>query len=274
MARRDARRAAVVLLLTCEHGGNVVPRRYAGLFRGRSALLRSHRGWDPGALVLAGVLSRRLRAPLLAASVTRLVVDLNRSPDHPAVFSAITRGLPGVERNRIMARHYHPYRNRVAHAVANAHNTGNAVVHVGVHSFTPVLRGKRRRTDIGLLYDPSRVHERALAERWRDALGVAAPGLRVRMNDPYRGTSDGLTTTLRRACPRVAYAGLELEVNQRLVRGPAVRELFGAIARALDAALVAPRRRVFSVRGRGGSSEPVIASHTPRSRVRRRCTVS
>ena len=32
------------LLLTCEHGGNTIPRAYAPLFRGASRVLASHRG--------------------------------------------------------------------------------------------------------------------------------------------------------------------------------------------------------------------------------------
>ena len=35
------------------------------------------------------------------------------------------------------------------------------VLHVAVHSFTPVLHGERRNADVGLLYDPARPRERA-----------------------------------------------------------------------------------------------------------------
>ena len=39
-------------LFTCEHGGNRIPAPYRRLFRGQRALLDSHRGYDPGALVM------------------------------------------------------------------------------------------------------------------------------------------------------------------------------------------------------------------------------
>jgi predicted N-formylglutamate amidohydrolase len=92
------------------------------------------------------------------------------------------------------------------------------VVHVSVHSFTPELDGDVRNADIGLLYDPKRKHEKAFCERWRTELLRRAPGLRVRMNYPYTGTSDGFTTALRRIFPK-GYCGIELEVNQRFAKG-------------------------------------------------------
>lgn len=45
---------------------------------------------------------------------------------------------------------------------------------------------------------------------------IAAAGVRVRLNYPYRGTADVLTKTLRLQLPSSTYAGLELELNQRV----------------------------------------------------------
>ena len=70
-------------LITCEHGGNRVPAPYRRLFRGRRALLDSHRGYDPGALVMARALAAAFTAPLVTSTVSRLLIDLNRSTGHP-----------------------------------------------------------------------------------------------------------------------------------------------------------------------------------------------
>jgi hypothetical protein len=51
---------------------------------------------------------------------------------------------------------------------------------------------------------------------WLHALHWEAPHLRVKKNYPYRGWTDGLTTTLREQFPAKRYVGLELEVNQAL----------------------------------------------------------
>lgn len=207
----------MLLLLTCEHGGRNVPRAYRRLFAGLDDLLNSHRGWDPGALPLAKVLAQRLRTPLLAATTTRLLVDLNRSPDNPAVFAReTTRPLPAEERAALLGSFHTPHWEAVRDVVRRLADQG-PVLHVGVHTFTPVWQGKPRTVDIGLLYDPSRAGEDRLGRRWQALLRARLPHLRVRRNLPYRGWTDGLVTVLRREWPPDRYLGFELEVNQGLL---------------------------------------------------------
>jgi predicted N-formylglutamate amidohydrolase len=231
------------VLVTCEHGGNRIPRRWRSLFEGQEALLASHRGWDPGALTLARRLSRELDAPLVASTTSRLLVELNRSIGHPLLFSARTRDLPRDERERILEGHYHPYRNEVQGRLADALRSagrGGAILHLSVHTFTPTLNGEVRNADIGLLYDPARKGEQHFAAAWRAALREVAPELRVRMNYPYRGAADGLTTHLRRRLRASRYLGIELEVNQALAAGHENRrkallgQLSASIRKVLD----------------------------------------
>ena len=214
MPRRER---ALRALISAEHGGNDVPAPYGPLFRDREALLASHRGWDPGTAELARSLASALDAPCHMASVTRLLVDLNRSPTNPAVFSEVTRTLPRDERARLLARYHTPHRDRVEAAVTALVAEGDDALHLGVHSFTPVLRGVARRADLALLYDPARPSERAFVAAWTRRLREALPELRVRRNHPYRGSSDGLTTTLRRRFPADRYLGVEIEVSQAMV---------------------------------------------------------
>lgn len=204
-------------LITCEHGGNRVPPPYMPLFDGHGELLASHRGWDPGALALARGLARALDAPLHYATVSRLVIDLNRSVGHPRLYGEATRGLPPAERRQILDRHYLPYRQRVEDHIRDRVDAGHRVVHVSSHSFTPELDGQARNADVGLLYDPARPGEADLARRWQTALKASTPGLRVRRNYPYTGTSDGFTAYLRKRFDGADYLGIELEVNQRVV---------------------------------------------------------
>jgi predicted N-formylglutamate amidohydrolase len=205
------------LILSCEHAGNEVPRPYQRLFRGHEEILNTHEGYDIGAFALALFLKTSLRAPLFAHRVTRLLVEVNRSPWHPQVFSKFTRRLPGDAKEAILQEFYLPHRQNVENAVARRITGGFRVIHLGVHSFTPVLDGERRNAEIGLLYDPKRHRESAFCRRWYTALHALAPKLRVRRNYPYRGAADGLTTTLRRQFPPTRYLGLELEVNNALL---------------------------------------------------------
>ncbi len=261
----------VYLILTCEHAGNRVPAEYRHLFRGRSRILASHRGYDPGALDLARFLSARLSAPLFACHVTRLLVEPNRSCGHPVLFSEMTAGLDREEKAKIMRRWYHPHRNAVEDSVREAlalpesyavnargrirgrrspgsmphsaaPNAPRLVVHVGVHTFTPVLNGEVRRADAGLLYDPGRGEERTFCLHWRDAWHGEAPFLAIRRNYPYRGAADSLPTHLRRVFPASMYLGLELEVNQRHIGSPAWKEIRESCERSLAAALQSPRQ--------------------------------
>jgi predicted N-formylglutamate amidohydrolase len=216
---RPKRAAApeLALVLSCEHGGNAVPAEYRALFKGAKRALASHRGWDPGALDLARALARALDAPLVATTTSRLVVECNRSLTSRQLFSEFTKGLPRPEKKHLLDSHYHPHRGAVEAVARSAIRSHGAAVHVGVHSFTPVMGGRLRDADIGLLYDPRRPAEAVFCELWTIALARIAPELHVRRNYPYRGWSDGLTTALRAALPPARYLGIELEVNQALV---------------------------------------------------------
>lgn len=205
--------AAARWLLSCEHGGHRVPARWRPLFSGAGDLLRSHRGWDRGALCTFKVLAPEIADQAFYSTTTRLLVDLNRSLGHRDLFSEFTRGLPEGKRKKILREHYHPFRDRVARQVQRWRRAGDTVLHISVHSFTPVFSGQLRNADIGLLYDPGRQLERSLCRRWRAVLAETAPEYRVRLNYPYRGTADGLTKALRREHPS-GYAGVELELNE------------------------------------------------------------
>jgi predicted N-formylglutamate amidohydrolase len=226
-----------MLILSSEHGGAGVPSEYRALFRGHAALLRSHRGWDIGSLALARSLSRSLRAPLLVTTVTRLLVECNRSIGHPDLFSPISRALDASERQRVLDRYYFPHRRRITLAIADAILRGQRAVHIGVHSFTPILQGRKRHADIGLLYDPSHEAERRFCAAWEAELRCENPDLVVRANYPYLGKTDGLTTSLRRLFGPTYYLGIELEVNQRLLRPTAgtaeIRMVHGILASSL-----------------------------------------
>ena len=227
--------ASAALIVTCEHGGNRIPAPFGALFDGHAVLLNSHRGFDAGALTMARTLARRFGAPLVSATVSRLLIDLNRSRGHPKLFSEVTRRLPARQRAQIVEQHYLPHRLRIEHLVRQAVQQHGQAVHLASHSFCPELDGRVRSADVGLLYDPSRAGEVALCARWKDALALLAPALRVRRNYPYAGKDDGLTAHLRKTFPASAYLGIELEVNQAIVAVGGRR--WAALRAALSAAL-------------------------------------
>jgi predicted N-formylglutamate amidohydrolase len=225
----------VALVLSCEHAGYRVPATYQKLFRGKKSVLESHRGWDAGAIELARTIATETGAPLLANTVSRLVADTNRSVGHAQLYSEFTRKLSQAEKATLLKAHYHPHRGAIEAVIKSALRTHKRVVHVGVHTFTPVLNGKKRTADVGLLFDPKRKAEVDFCEVWLHALHWEAPLLRVKKNYPYKGSSDGLTTALRDKFAASRYLGIELEVNQALMAGPARRftDIPNRIARSL-----------------------------------------
>lgn len=201
-------------------------------------MLDSHRGYDPGALVMARALAAALKAPLVSSTVSRLLIDINRPLGHPQLYSAVTRDAPAPLRAQIAARHHRPYWVQVERLVSQAVSRGRRVIHISSHSFTPVLNGQVRRADVGLLYDPARHGESALCARWKAALAECASALRVRRNYPYQGKADGLTAQLRLRFPPQAYVGIELEINQNITRaaGPRWTALRSLLIHSLRAA--------------------------------------
>lgn len=203
------------IIISCEHGGNKLPEAYTALAQGHGPLLASHRGWDHGALLVAKELASLLDAPLFFTTISRLLIDTNRSLPHRNLFSEISRHLPANEKRQIVEHYYLPHRQKISEEIQTLIDSGSSVLHLAVHSFTPVLAGVKRNADLGLLYDSKRPKERLLCQVWQIALKNARPDLTSRRNYPYRGQSDGLPTSLRQKFPTGRYLGIEVEINQR-----------------------------------------------------------
>lgn len=203
-------------ILTCEHAGNTIPDHYQYLFYGAEEVLKSHRGWDPGAFELAQELAENTGIELISYPFTRLFIEPNRSLGHPKLFSEFTRELPRTKKQEIINRFYLPYRKKVTDAIKKNALKQKPTIHIGIHTFTPVLDEKTRDFEIGLLYDPKRILEKDGCQKWKSILEHTLPDFHVRMNQPYKGASDGFTTFLRKQFDQKSYLGIELEVNQKL----------------------------------------------------------
>lgn len=164
---------------------------------------------------MAKKLSDSLNAPLFSCSFTRLLIEPNRSPGHGQLFSEFTNSLPNAEKEHLMNTFYLPYRNRVDDRISTLTKKGDTVLHLSIHTFTPILHGKLRDFEIGVLYDPSRKEEEKFSRLLKKNLMDNLPDLRVKMNQPYKGTDDGFTTYLRNKFEPELYSGIELEVNQK-----------------------------------------------------------
>ncbi|MBW2520285.1 MAG: N-formylglutamate amidohydrolase [Deltaproteobacteria bacterium] len=205
------------LVISCEHAVNTIPHAFQKLFDGREGVLSTHRGFDPGALDLALYLADNLLAPCFTTLISRLLVDHNRSPQSHSLWSEFSDALPQEQKQKLLDSYYLPFRAMTGDWIHSRISRGCGIIHLSVHSFTPTYNGKIRDFDIGVLYVPSREKERDFGRAWQANIKAARPDLKVRLNQPYRGTADCHQATYRHAYSTRQYLALELEVNQRLL---------------------------------------------------------
>lgn len=202
-------------VITCEHAGNDLPEEFKHIFTGDESVLNTHRAVDFGALELAENISGKLSAPLYFTKTCRLLIEANRSLDADDLFSEFFRKLSDEKKQEIINTYYQPYRSKVEEAIKTNIDNNKTVVHISIHTFTPVLNGETRRGDVGLLFDPSRKLEQRFCKLLERELINADYRLVVKYNFPYLGTDDGFTTYLRNKFYPEKYLGIEIEVNQK-----------------------------------------------------------
>lgn len=208
-----------VLVLTCEHAGNQIPSTFQYLFNGASEDLNSHAGWDPGALEITRHLAEQFGVDYFSYDYTRLLIEVNRSEKHPQLYSKFSKKLMPQDKNYLFRTYYQPYRRKIEGVIRDHIESGMQVVHLAVHTFTPVWEGQEREVEVGLLYDDLRQAEATFCKGWNEEIKTINPDIEVRNNEPYRGSDDGFTTYLRTRFTEEDYLGLELEVSQKFVHG-------------------------------------------------------
>ncbi len=229
--RPDGQSALVIL---CEHASHFIPEalNHLGL---AEADRQKHIAWDRGALEVSLGLSAVFDAPVVAATVSRLVFDCNR--DIAAPDAVVTRSedidIPG---NRGLSAEVIAARAAALHgpfhrAAAQLLDARRAPILVTIHSFTPVFLGQPRQVQLGLLADQD--------ERLARAMLPLAPALTpwvVALNEPYH-PKDGMTYSARaHALPRGALHVM-FEVRNDLISAPegveqAVRILSALLTKA------------------------------------------
>ena len=226
------------LILSCEHASNRLPATFKKFVP--TDVLETHRAYDIGALAVFRKLVKFAKPEFYCeGKFSRLFVDLNRTITNKSAFSEYYEAIEADDKRsantaakmKVQATAYWTeYREKIENFVAknigsDSKVAGNksagkksaesaAIVHLGIHSFTPALNGKVRNTDIGILYDPARPLERAYAQVIKAEIKRLYPKMKVRFNYPYKGSSDGLTTALRKKFGQ-RYVGIEIEINQK-----------------------------------------------------------
>jgi predicted N-formylglutamate amidohydrolase len=227
------------LILICEHASNYIPPAYRRLGLA-SADLRRHIAWDIGALVLAQHLSARLDAPLIYASHSRLLLDLNRDPaaaDSIVEHSEDTPipgnvGLSTDERQHRRQWLYEPFHRELGRIVDHRLRTATPTALLSVHSFTPSYRGEERPWKVGVVSGSDRRLADPLLVRLREEASLT-----IGDNQPY-AAADGVYHTLQRHAESRGLASVLLEVrNDQIQHAPGRSEWAERLEKILKASL-------------------------------------
>lgn len=223
-------------VIVCEHAANHFDPAYGDLGLNNDQK-QAHIAWDPGALGLARGLAERLDAPLVHATQSRLVYDLNRPPDSPGAMPEISeihtipgnRGLTPGERLRRTGGIYLPFHAGLRMMLAARLALGQRPVLITVHSFTPVYHGQRREVEFGIIHD--------VDDRLARAIAARETGMVTRLNEPY-SAADGVTHTLALHATPYGLRHAMLELRNDLIADDAAQAAMAArLAPVLRAAI-------------------------------------
>ena len=210
------------ILVVVDHASNHVP---ADIDLGIApALLDTHIAVDLGVLAVAEIMARRPGIAAFCAGISRLVCDLNREEDAPALIPISSDGhtIPGnalthAQREARVARVYRPYHEALARLLDEA----PPALILSLHSFTPRLASHpdvQRPWLMGVLYNED-----------ARAAGTAIPmfeaeGLIVGDQQPYSGKL--LNATMNRHAEAEGRPYLGIEIRQDQIGDPAGHALW------------------------------------------------
>lgn len=204
--------AELPILLVCDHAACAFPAILGDMGLDPFAR-RCHLAIDIGAGPLTEYLADRLGVTAVLAQYSRLVVDCNRELMDPSAFLEYGDGIlvPGNRNLRQEDKDaraeaiYHPYHAAVDGQVQRLTATGRPPAFISIHSFTPVLNGKARSCDIGVLWDKDTSLRDIFLHDFREA------GFHVGDNEPYSGKAPADYTIDHHAeDPLLPHLGIEI----------------------------------------------------------------
>ena len=225
------------LMCVADHASNFVP---DGIELGIDPkLLDEHIAVDIGVNGVADRLARRHRIPAHIATVSRLVCDLHRKEDEPAVVPSESDGhlIPGnigANIDRRLDLYHRPYHEALGEMIDRV----RPKLLLAVHSFTPELAtsSQERPWEIGLLYNQD---DRAA----RHAIRLfGQQGLTVGNNEPYSGKQLNATMDRHAEARGIPYLTLEIRQDQIVTEAGQARwatmiaDVAGRVLLALESA--------------------------------------
>lgn len=177
------------LLLLADHASAHMPGKYENLGLDHEQLAR-HIAYDIGVDEFTTKLANKLNAPAILGRFSRLLIDPNRGLTDPTLVMRVADGniIPGNKtideagKNQRIEEFYKPYDTAVDQLISTFDEYKVKPSLFSIHSFTPLWRGHKRATEVGLLWN----QERELTSRIVEALKQNTKYV-VHENQPYSG---------------------------------------------------------------------------------------
>lgn len=215
------------MMIACDHASNRVPESLNGLGV-PTELLELHIAYDIGARQVAMMLAEKFNACLLCANYSRLVIDLNRHFDDPAMFPEISDGhqihgnrkISEQEKARRIEALFHPYHLEHGEMVQALKTVFAKPIILSVHSFTEHMNDFDRPWHFGVLWDQDEKLARQLLENFDAVRSADEPSLVVGDNEPYRASEPLGYSLVEHAAEQSVEMAL-IEIRQDLIRNSA-----------------------------------------------------
>lgn len=224
------------VILSCDHASGCIPPEFGNLGLTAHQLEQCEDRLDKGAVEIFDYLCHRLDCFGVKACVSRLVIDVNRSPDHPQFIrqECPDHRIPGNHRlipeevKRRMEAYYQPYHQHLASLVAECERIHGTVFFLPIHTMADFYHGQKREIDIALIH----TEDCAVADRLGRLL--RKKGYMVTFNHPLALTPDLLKSMPCQLVQRFAKSSAIIEVNDRHQNNQQMKEdLYDAIVQAV-----------------------------------------
>ncbi len=145
-------------IFLCDHASNFIPDEYDNLGLSEKERL-DHITWDPGSLKVSQILSKKLDAPIIHSTISRLVIDVNRRHDAKDLMPQISENtkildnenIDENERERRIKIYHTPYHDAISTLLDKRQKAGAEIILIAMHSFTPIYNGVSRPWEIGFI---------------------------------------------------------------------------------------------------------------------------
>ena len=223
-------------IFLCDHASNCIPDEYNNLGLNKEERL-AHIAWDPGSLAVAQILSKQFDAPIVRSTISRLVIDVNRSRKAVDLIPTISENtkIPGNEnidvdeRNKRINLYHNPYHEMINRLIDDRQKTGIKSIVIAVHSFTPIYNNIPRPWPIGLIP----CQDERFSKQFFMALQGDNAKMNIGWNEPY-AAKQGVFYTMHKHADLRQLEGCMIEIrNDEITDAGGVNKWAKIIQKAL-----------------------------------------